>query len=602
MEKKVSLDAIKDIWKSTQRLWGIIWEEKRGLALSLGFVLLLLSAAPFLRSGSQALLINELVKSAQTHMVGGGLLLLIAFVLVTGFVFPIINDLQFYLLRQFWFFLEEKFSILVLTKKGEIDVAVHEDPEYSNLFNKVRDFANYRIQNFSDRQFFIFQNILEVAVSVLILSFAGPLVLIALVLANLPELYVAINYGHEAWGIYGAHAEVRKRYWDLQEYFDWLPWLTELKLFQNTSHFISLAKDILVNFHAEQHKAEQKKLRLQMASVLISQLITAAVIVWLILRVVYGQIQIGTFIFFIASIYELRQSLSGLFSNIGKQYEDGLFLHDVFTLLDIKSKLEKPTLGIILSPDKTPEISFKNVTFRYPGTDKMALKNFSITIHPGEKIALVGANGAGKTTFVKLLCRFYDPDEGQIMIDGHDLKKIDLQSWYELMGALFQDYSQYHFLVKEAIKLGRLNDKDSFEKIRKAAESSEADSFIEEWTKQYEQMLGKQFAGGVEPSIGQWQKLALARAFYRDPRILILDEPTSSIDAEAEAKIFEKLESLPGDRTVLLISHRFSTVRQANRICVLEDGAMKELGTHKALLKRKGLYARLFNLQAKGYK
>lgn len=230
------------------------------------------------------------------------------------------------------------------------------------------------------------------------------------------------------------------------------------------------------------------------------------------------------------------------------------------------------------------------------------LKNFSLRIAPGEKLALVGSNGAGKTTLVKLLCRFYDPDKGRILINGNDIKTVDLESWYRELGVLFQDYDNYHFLVRESIAIGRSGAMSSLEKVKGAAKASEADTFIEEWEKAYEQMLGKQFTGGIEPSIGQWQKLALARTFYRDPQVLILDEPTSSIDAEAEAKIFDRLEQLPKDRTVILISHRFSTVRHANRICVIKDGRLAELGTHAALLKRGGTYARLFKLQARGYR
>ncbi|HLC70313.1 MAG TPA: ABC transporter ATP-binding protein, partial [Patescibacteria group bacterium] len=312
-------------------------------------------------------------------------------------------------------------------------------------------------------------------------------------------------------------------------------------------------------------------------------------------------LQVGTLTFFLASITDFRLSLSGLFQNLGQQYQDGLFVNDVFTLLDTKPVIQIPPKAIQLDQKKTPTIIFDNVSFAYPGAEVLSLKNISLTIVPGEKLAFVGANGAGKTTLVKLLCRFYDPTEGRILIDGYDLKNIDLESWYFHLGALFQDYQNYRFLVKEAIAFGRTGEKPSFEKVQLSARTAEADVFIEKWEQQYEQQLGKDFTGGVEPSIGQWQKLALARAFYREPRVLILDEPTSSIDAEAESKIFEKLEKLPKDRTVILISHRFSTVRQANRIAVIEGGELKELGTHQELLKENKTYARLFKMQAKGY-
>ena len=340
----------------------------------------------------------------------------------------------------------------------------------------------------------------------------------------------------------------------------------------------------------------------ELASLVFSQSALAFAGVWFALEVLKGSIQIGTLTFFLASIGNLRQALSGLFMNLGRQYQDNLFVSDAFRLLDLKPTIMQPAPGIALDPAATPEIVFEDVSFKYPHAKRYALKNFSLAIPAGEKLAVVGANGAGKTTLVKLLCRFYDPQEGRILIGGHDLRTINLEHWYRMLGILFQDYNNYHFLVKEAIGMGRTSAPPALSKVRAAAEAGEADVFIREWEHAYEQMLGKEFTGGVEPSIGEWQKLALARTFYRDPRVLILDEPTSSIDAESEAKIFDKLERLPKDRTVILISHRFSTVRQANRICVIEGGHAAEIGTHEELLARGGTYARLFRLQAKGYR
>mgnify|MGYP001595244096 CR=1 FL=1 len=411
-----------------------------------------------------------------------------------------------------------------------------------------------------------------------------------------------IKYGRQVWGIHAGRAETRRKYWELQSHFNILPSLIELKLFQNIPHFFSAIKELFHNFQMEEKKNEKKKLLSQLLVLCFSQLVIAFAIAYFTLRVVKGSLPIGTLTFILASVGDLRQSLSGLFSNLGRQYQDSLFVADIFKLLNLKPSIEKPKKEIVLDSNKTPEIIFENVTFSYPGTKTAVLKNFSLKITPGEKIALVGINGAGKTTFVKLLCRFYDPDQGRIIIGGHDLRELDLESWYAQLGAIFQDYARYHFIVKEAIAMGRTGAASSLEKVKEAAQSSEADIFIEEWEKKYEQMLGKEFTEGVEPSIGQWQKLALARTFYRAPSVLVLDEPTSSIDAIAEAKIFERLENLPKDKTVILISHRFSTVRQADKIGVIEEGGLKELGTHDDLLKLSGTYARLFDLQAKGYK
>jgi ABC-type multidrug transport system fused ATPase/permease subunit len=257
----------------------------------------------------------------------------------------------------------------------------------------------------------------------------------------------------------------------------------------------------------------------------------------------------------------------------------------------------------VLSADVAPEIVLDNVSFAYPGTDKLVLKNLSLAIPSGAKVALVGVNGSGKTTLVKLICRIYDPTEGTILVNGHDLRDLNLDSWHHQMSVLFQDYADYHFLVKDVIAMGRRNGSPAADmyKVRQAARQSGAEGFIAEWAGQYEQMVGREFPDGIDPSKGQLQKLALARSFYRDPGLLILDEPTASIDAEAEARIFEELEALPRDKTVILISHRFSTVRKADRICVFKDGIVAEQGTHDDLMRLSKIYARLFKIQAAGY-
>lgn len=601
-EQKLSISAFREMLKNSIRLSAMMWKERKGGIIGLGLVYLIVSTAPFLQSGSRGLLINELIKLAGSGGVSSYLFILVGILILATLIPSILFTIQNYLSKLFWFFLEEKFETLVIHKKGEIDVAIHEDPQQKDLLNKVSEDGTWRVQNFVDRQFYIFQNVIEVIIASIILIFSQWWVFLIILIGTLPELIAEVVYGRMVWGIHTGRAETKRKYWELHSHFNSLPSLVELKLFQNTQHFLSTIKELFRNFQLEEKKNEKKKLIHQLIVLCFSQLVIAFAIVYFVLQVVKGNLLIGTLTFILASIGDLRQSLSGLFSNLGRQYQDSLFVTDIFRFLNLKPIIKKPEKGIVLNSRQTPEIAFEHVTFSYPGTKKTVLKDFSLKIAPGEKIALVGINGAGKTTFVKLLCRFYDPDEGRITIDGHDLKEIDLESWYNQLGAIFQDYARYHFIVKEAIAVGRTGVASSLEKVKEAAKASEADTFIEEWEKKYEQMLGKEFTEGTEPSIGQWQKLALARTFYRDPRILILDEPTSSIDAEAEAKIFEKLELLPKDRTVILISHRFSTVRQADKIGVVEEGGLKELGTHEDLLKLNGTYANLFTLQAKGYK
>lgn len=600
-ENMFSFAIFREMLKNSIRLSAIIWKEHKVRMITLGFVFIIVSATPFLQSSSFGLLINELIRITGSGSVSSYPFILVSVLILATLIPSVLFTIQAYFLKLFYFFLEEKFEVMIIQKKGEIDISIHEDPQQRDMFNKVTEDGAWRARSFMDREFYIFQNIIEVIIASIILIFFQWWVFLVILIGTIPELIVEARYGRMVWGIHSGRAETKRKYWELHGHFNLLSSLVELKLFQNTQYFLSAIKELFLSFQLEEKKNEKKKLVSQLTVICFSQLVIAFAIIYFTLQVVNGYLLIGTLTFILTSVGNLRQSLSGLFSNLGNQYQDGLFVTDIFKLLDLEPIIKKPEKGVVLDLHKTSEIAFEHVTFSYPGTNKTVLKDFSVKISPGEKIALVGINGAGKTTFVKLLCRFYEPDEGKITINGHDLREIDLESWYNQLGAIFQDYSRYHFIVKDAIAIGRTGSATSLEKVKEAARASEADTFIEEWEKKYDQMLGKEFTEGIEPSIGQWQKLALARTFYRDPRVLILDEPTSSIDAESEAKIFEKLEALPRDRTVILISHRFSTVRQADKIGVIEDGELKELGSHEDLLKLNGTYARLFNLQAKGY-
>ena len=445
-KQKLSLAIFRDILWSTARVSKIIWTEKKWIVIGLSLVLFVLSVVPFLGSGSRGLLINALVKS-----IGGNispfLIPAILFVVAAGIISPVFFIFQNYLSKQLWFFLEERVELLILKKKAELDIGVHEDSGYTDLFNKIKESGWWRIQNFADRQFFILQNVLEVVVASVILGIANWWILLLLFAGTIPELITEARYGKGIWGIHSWRAQERRRFWDLHWHFEHISNLTELKLFQNTKYFINLIRDIFISFQDEQKKIEKKKVFYELAALGVSQLVSIFAVVWFIFAVLKGHFQIGTFTFLLASIGELRQSLSGLFSNLGRQYHDGLFVKDFFSFLDIKPHLKKPAKGISLSKGKTPDIAFDNVTFTYSGSKEPTLKNFSLKIPAGEKLALVGANGAGKTTLVKLLCRFYDPTEGRILIDGHDLRTIDLESWYTLLGVLFQDYSNYNFVV-----------------------------------------------------------------------------------------------------------------------------------------------------------
>lgn len=287
--------------------------------------------------------------------------------------------------------------------------------------------------------------------------------------------------------------------------------------------------------------------------------------------------------------------------NLNQVFDSSLYVNSIFEVIDSQPIVKEIESPIKTDSGKAPLIEFRNVKFSYPDTDNLILDDFSMVIKPGEKIALVGENGAGKSTIIKLLARFYDVLEGEILINGINIKNLSIDDWFKHIGVLFQDYNRYEDSVKENIYLGNVEKEVDLQEIMKASFSAGAHKMVEKFDKGYEQILGRMFEGGIELSGGQWQKVALARAFFRNAPILILDEPTASIDAKSEAEIFEKVENLSKDKTVIIISHRFSTVRNADKVYVIDKGRITEQGSHEQLMKTDGQYAAMFKLQAKGY-
>jgi ATP-binding cassette subfamily B protein len=323
--------------------------------------------------------------------------------------------------------------------------------------------------------------------------------------------------------------------------------------------------------------------------------------VFILIQTVGALITVGTLTFLAGSFARMRGLLQGIMGRFSKIAENALYLQDLFDFFAIQPIIEGERKGRKVPVPFREGFVFENVSFRYPGSERWALRDLSFELRAGEKLALVGENGAGKTTLVKLLARLYEPQSGRILLDGVDIREYDPESLRAAIGVIFQDYQRFQLQVRENIAVGDIGQREDQPRIEDAALKSLADSVVKALPKGYEQMLGRRFAEGVELSGGQWQKIALARAYMRDAQLLILDEPTSALDARSEYEVFQRFAKLMEGKTAVLISHRFSTVRMADRILVIENGQRLEMGSHEELLALGGRYAELFQLQAQGY-
>ncbi|MEM9820219.1 MAG: ABC transporter ATP-binding protein [Bacteroidota bacterium] len=322
---------------------------------------------------------------------------------------------------------------------------------------------------------------------------------------------------------------------------------------------------------------------------------------YIILQTVNGLITVGTLTFLAGSFKSMRNMLQGIMNRFSRIAEGALYLQDLFDFFDIEAQIKSLPKAKPFPKSIQEGFTFDNVSFKYLNSERWAIRNLSFHLRKGEKLALVGENGAGKTTLVKLLSRLYEPTEGRILLDGIDLREYALEDLRKNIGIIFQDYIRFQLKASDNIAVGSIDQREELPLIKDAAQKSLADTVIAQLPGEYEQILGKRFAKGVELSGGQWQKIALARAYMREAQLLILDEPTSALDARAEHEVFVRFSELMEGKSAVLISHRFSTVRMADRILFLENGQLLELGSHDALIGQKGKYAELFNLQAKGY-
>lgn len=580
------------------KLFFLVWPHRRGLVVACAAASVVVAVQPFAQAAVTAAIINSLAAGAP---VGHALWLAGALAAVT-LAWGATQTLYSFLEKVLRFYASERLEVALAQRLTHLDLAAHDDPKKKDLLSRTREQGIWRSEWLYAQAFEFLSVGLRFAVAVAAIAYWSPWAALVVLLATIPEFIAERRAGEEVWGIWSGDVETRRRFAAARSHLDNPRDLIEIRLFQTGRFFWRLIERLFGKFRERQVEAERARLRLDLWAGLAGHLGLGGVLAWFVWRATLGDIEPGTLVFLSAAVFTLHGAVAGLFREIGRARTNFTFAADLVSLLEMPDLIRSLPGAPKVPAGLTPEIIFEDVSFTYPGADRPALGRFSLTIPAGQKLAIVGANGAGKTTFVRLLCRAYDPTVGRILVGGRDLREWDLESWYAHLGVLFQDFSRYLLDVGVAIAVGRNPEKPDLEKARGVAEAADAHSFIAEFPDGYAQQLGRDFTGGVEPSGGQWQKLAIARALYREASVLVLDEPTAAVDAESEAKIFEALESLPDTQTVILISHRFSTVRHADQIVVIEDRTISEAGTHDELLAQGGTYARLFGSQAEGYR
>lgn len=493
---------------------------------------------------------------------------------------------------------------MVLRKANTLDMEQFENSEYYDTLRHASDEASYRPATMITQTFDLLRTFVTLfSMLFLIAHLAWWLVLVALVIP-IPSFISSSRYGWKDYILARRQSPERR----MQSYYSQTltvdQQIKEIRLFNLGDFFLTRFKT-----NAEKLFEESKRTMIPRATYgllwsLLSIAANSLIYVYIALQAVLRLISFGQLSKFVTAANSAGQSFQSILDGVTDTYEDSLFVDLLFEFLAYEPKILAPEHPLPLHEhvrEQGLEIEFRNVSFTYPGKQQPALKHVSFHLHAGETGALVGSNGAGKTTLVKLLSRLYDPDEGEILLGGHNIKEYDPRELREHLGVIFQDFVRYHMTANDNIGIGRVADIEKREQVIAAARKSGAHSAISQLTKGYDAMLGRWFEKGVELSGGQWQKIALARAFMRAAPLLILDEPTSALDAEAEYEIFTRFRELTSGKTALFISHRFSTVRLADRIFVLEQGTIRENGSHDELLALNGRYAELFNLQARAY-
>lgn len=487
-------------------------------------------------------------------------------------------------------------------KSTEVDLEYYESAQYHDTLHRAQEEASVRPARVLNNLRQLIQNSISVtAIGVLLLWLHWGVVFVLLA-AALPGVFVRIKYAKKMhiWERHSTPLERQAAYLNGMLTKD--AYAKETRLFGLGSLFTDRFRRLQSQLRSEKVSIATKKTFAELLTISTAICVSFGLLGYLAMRTVQGLMSLGDLVMFYAAVQRGQALIRQVFNSIADLYEDDLFLGNLYKFLELKPRLQEPARPKPLSRPLKSGIVFDHVSFRYPGDEHRVLEDIALTIRPGEHVALVGENGAGKTTIAKLLCRLYDPTSGAITLDGIDLRQYGTQDLRRSVSVVFQDYSRYHLSARENIWLGNINVPPDSRYVDRAARKAGIHPVISQLANGYDTVLGKSFDGGQELSAGEWQKIAIARAFLHDGEIIVLDEPSSSLDAQAEYEIFERFHQLMKGKTAILISHRLSTVKMVDRIYVLKHGRIAESGTHKELMKESRIYAGMFETQAQRYR
>ena len=592
-------------------IFSLVWETKPFILFSLLILSVILGVLPVISAKISANVLNTLAKDYELASQGLGdqtqmlndVMKLLVWQFAVIFATNIFQHIKAYITRIAGELVANRVNIKIMQKAKTVDLASFDSPEfYEKLENASREAGNRPLQILSST-FTIASAVISMISFVIILWAISPLAPWIIIAISIPSAIINFVYRRKTVQFMRHRSKDRRQlayYKDLMTNKDMVK---ELRLFNLSDNFIDRYQKIFKSYFKGMRHIFFTEHMWNIAVAVLSSAVNCLLFVFIANGVISGSTPVGNYSLYTGALGSIAGGVSTFISATATIYEGTLFIDNLITFMKEKSFVV-PTIAEPIKPERhiAHKIELKNVSFKYPGTERYIIKNMSVTFEPGETVVLVGLNGAGKTTLIKLITRLYDPTEGVILLDGRDIREYDTAALYSIYGIIFQDFGKYAVSVKENISFSDIESPIDIDRVQKAASESDADDFINALPNGYDTALMRYFEeNGIELSIGQWQKLSVARAFYSNSDILILDEPTASLDALAEQEIYDQFDSLRKDKTTVFVSHRLSSATTADKILVLENGNIIEQGTHRQLMENRGRYYELFSTQAARY-